>query len=311
MMSLMTILMMIAGVTEAGIADSMSRQTTVGFRLQVNLIIIKVEVNGVQKDFILDTGASCTTIRTSFIEELGITEVEKMKARGVGGEVDAAVVRIDSISVGDITLHDFTCGVVNMQDMSCVIGGDIAGVLGFDFLSQFMLTIDYRKKQLVLNKYPEEPMEAIVINGDRFESTKYRISITRVDSSWQFNTATPLPEIPVIIQKENSSGAVRVQVQALHGMTLDDVLKLIEPSLKARIEGYTEISSSRQKGRSGEYYIYEYTGKKDGKDLHFKHAVFKEEEFLCNLYCSADPDEYEKLIGDFERMIDSFAFLKK
>ncbi len=308
MLNLMTILTVLAKTPSIEVSDDMQK-TTVNFRLQVNLIIIEVKVNGVQKDFILDTGASRTTVASALIQELGITEVEKVKARGVGGEVDASIVRINSMAVGDITLHDFTCGVVNMQDMGCVVGGDVAGVLGFDFLSHFIVTIDYRNKQLHLVKYPEEESQLFIIDGNRFESPKYKFEISRADDSWNFKTTTPLPDIPVIIEKENS--AVRLQVQELHGMALDDILPMIESSLPVRIQEYALISSSRVKSSKHEYQVYEYTGKKDGKDLQIKHIVFKSEEFLYNIICTADPTEFPKLAKDFNRMVDSFAFLKK
>ncbi len=290
-------------------AQEYDATTKVDFTYQANLIMVKAQINGVPKDFIFDTGASRTTISNELVKELGIKEVEKIKARGVGGEVDASIVRIDSIKVGNIMLRDFSCGVTDLARICTLIGGSISGVLGYDFLSQFKITIDYKAKQLTFDKYKIEPLASFVITGDTFSSPKFKISLIRPNQSWKFNTETPLPMIAVILKKNNTSATIRVQAQEMQGPKLDDLMPLVESAISAKITDYKKISSKKMTRKTGEYYELEFTGKEDNVKMQFKQVVYKSAEYLYNITYSAKISEYQQSVKDFDSIIKSISFL--
>ncbi len=289
-------------------AQEYDATTTVDFTYQANLIMVKAQINGVPKDLIFDTGASRTTISSDLVKELGIKEVEKIKARGVGGEVDASIVRIDSIKIGNIVLRDLSCGVTDLARICDLIGGSISGVLGYDFLSQLKITIDYKAKQLTFDKYKTESLAPFVITGDTFSSPKFKIKLVRPNQSWQFNTETPLPMIVLTIEKVNTSATIKIQAQEMQGPTLDALLPLVESAISAKIEDYKKISSNKLTSKAGEYYALEYSGKKDGTPMQFKQVVYKSAEYLYNITYSANVSEYKQSVKDFDGIIKSVSF---
>ncbi len=130
---------------------------TVSFRLHSNLIIIDVLINGASRPFVLDTGASATVIDQRTAEELQLPDADKMEeahAVGCGPERTAVrFVRVDSLSVGGIHLSGLECGALSLGAICDKIGSEIAGVLGYDFLSRFKTTIDYREKRLTFESH--------------------------------------------------------------------------------------------------------------------------------------------------------------
>jgi len=287
-----------------------AKTAIVDFHFRANLIVLKIVINGVPENFILDTGASRTTINRETTKGLGLKEAERTKARGVGGEVEASMVRVDSFAVGDIVLRDFTCGVVDMDELKKVIGGEIAGVLGFDFLSKFKITIDYKEKRLTFEQYEQEALEVFTIKGDRFISPKFKIELSRPDGSWEFITETPLPQIPVILEKKGVTGTVRIQVQEFHGLQLDQVIPFMESSISAQVKNFEKISSAKTKFGDKDCYVIEYKGRKDDADKRFKHLFFKVKENLYSVSCYANISEFASLCQDFDNIINSIQVLE-
>ena len=215
------------------------------FELRANLITVEVDINGVPRKFILDTGASNTTIARQAAHELALKDVEKGTARGAGGEIEISLVRVDSFTVKDYPLHDFTCGVADLCAVSSILGNDISGVLGYDFLSKFEITINYQQKHLILKPVEQEALKKYIIEDNRFTSPMFMFELHRPDDAWDFVTETPLPHAITFMKKAGTSGTITVQVRELHGLTLEQVIPIIESSIPAQIGNYTSVSETR------------------------------------------------------------------
>ncbi|HOJ10072.1 MAG TPA: retropepsin-like aspartic protease [Clostridiales bacterium] len=92
-------------------------------------------------DVIIDTGASHTVILPDFLtdNDLGFDNSDELVVMsGIGGaEASAIRKRIDSISIGNISMKDIIIdfGVVDPKDR-------INGLIGLDFLKTAKITID-------------------------------------------------------------------------------------------------------------------------------------------------------------------------
>ena len=132
--------------------------STVDFRLSLNLIIIDATINGMIAPMILDTGAAATIIDREAVQKLGLKEArETIVGRGAGGDVEMASVEIESLSVGSVTHRGFTSMTMDMSEICGKLDDEVGGVIGFDFLSQLKLTIDYPARQLVFEETREDP----------------------------------------------------------------------------------------------------------------------------------------------------------
>lgn len=129
---------------------------TVRFELDKNLMVIDVVINGVSMPFVLDTGASTTVVTEGTVERLALQAGESQTASAcgaAGGPLSYSPVNIDSLAVGELRVENLSCGAMNLEAVTKLLDGEIGGVLGYDFLSNFKITIDYRARQLTFAKY--------------------------------------------------------------------------------------------------------------------------------------------------------------
>lgn len=290
--------------------EEQPKQTVVDFQLQANIIVLKLLVNGIPKNFALDTGASRSVIAKQDASELGLKEVMKEKGRGAGGEIEVSLARLNSLTLGNAVFRDFPCVVADLEEINKAVGGGISGILGFDFLSKFKVTIDYRERKLTFELYEHKELESFVIKGDLFISPRFKLELKRPDPSWEFIKETPLPQIPVILQKKGSTGKVIIQVQEVHGLSLDQLVPSLEASVAIQIKNFKKISSTKMKHESWDYYLMEYFGEKDGGDKQFKHFFIKIKEKLYSINFHADPSEFPSISQEFDKIFKSIRFTK-
>jgi len=118
-----------------------------------NQFLVDVWVNeDTQLRLLIDTGASLTVITPEALEALGIELGEtarRVRVNTAGGPVEAPVLRIDSLAVGDYKVSSLDAGVIELPDMP-----DVDGLLGMNFLRHFQFFIDQHEHQLRLSPKP-------------------------------------------------------------------------------------------------------------------------------------------------------------
>ena len=100
--------------------------------------------------FVLDTGAGSTVVTPDFAEKLGldIQVIEQGIARGLGGDMQLRLARIDNLSVGNSEITNEQVAVIDMGKVSPKGKLIEEGIIGFNFLRNFETVIDYTEKQL-------------------------------------------------------------------------------------------------------------------------------------------------------------------
>ena len=108
------------------------------------LILLPVQVNGSGPfEFILDTGAGTSLLSSDLAKQLEMKIVGSKEGQSAGGKVAVSLAKTDSLAVGEAELHDVDVGIVDLAHIGKTIGAKIDGDLGYNFLKQFRLTIDY------------------------------------------------------------------------------------------------------------------------------------------------------------------------
>lgn len=111
---------------------------------------------GPEEDFLFDTGASVTVLDSAFAATHGIATEGRMQAAGAGASGGASFAKLASLTVrapdGDgVELHDLRVAVLSVNPMFApYFWREMAGVIGYDFISRFVVTIDYDRGVLVL-----------------------------------------------------------------------------------------------------------------------------------------------------------------
>lgn len=287
-----------------------SQQVTTGFDLRANLIVLDTLVNGSSRRFVLDTGAGGSIIASETAAELGLDEAEKSVGRGAGGDVTLSAVRVDSLAVNGAELENLTCMTMDLADINARIGGGIDGILGYDFLSQFKVTIDYEARKLTLDPYlSRRPSEkGFRIEGDRYTSLASHLSLLRPDVTWSFTTDTPLPRIDVILEKNDSSARVTLQHQNVEGLSLEQLLPSLEPSLRVQVEDFEILDSAASMLGGLHAHRIEYRGREDGLSRRYRFVVTVLDGKVISFTCRADETEFATLAGAFDRIIESVTF---
>lgn len=127
-------------------------------------IPVTVDIEGVQHPFILDTGASEVSVRTSVFAALtadGRPTLTGFPITTVTGDSGAEVTRAKMLTVGGESVADAAVMTIPGDDLLDGISREldssgktqIDGLLGGSFLRNFLVTIDYPRGQLHLQRY--------------------------------------------------------------------------------------------------------------------------------------------------------------
>jgi predicted aspartyl protease len=116
------------------------------------LILLPVFVNGDGPfQFILDTGAGTSLLSSDLAKQLGVKVIDSKEGQSAGGKVSVLLARVDSLAVGETSLENLDVGIVDLQHIGKAVGAQIDGDIGYNFLKDFRLTIDYRRSEIQLD----------------------------------------------------------------------------------------------------------------------------------------------------------------
>ena len=116
------------------------------------LILIDVHLNGRGPfQFAIDTGTSTTAITPQLASELGISSSPIGAGTTAGAQVDVRAGNIESFQLGGAKIENMTVVVADFFEMlSAAIGAKLDGIVGYNFLRNYKVAIDYPGETLTL-----------------------------------------------------------------------------------------------------------------------------------------------------------------
>lgn len=138
-----------------GASEPSSDPSLISFRLAAPakpLIMVPAFVNGQGPyAFAVDTGASTTVISPALARTHGIEPGPPTPVSGAGGVLIATVARVGLLRVGAATLENVGVAVTDsIAQIGAAVGTSVDGILGYNFLRRFRVTIDYPDRMLRL-----------------------------------------------------------------------------------------------------------------------------------------------------------------
>ena len=129
--------------TRLGAADDIS------FRLaRKQFVIVPVLVNGQGPyEFLLDTGSTTSVVDRKLTKELGLKPLQETVIRTASGTERVPIARVHQIDVGSQSTQTVLVLCSKMDGVRS-LDKNIRGILGFNFLSRFRYTLNYKKKTL-------------------------------------------------------------------------------------------------------------------------------------------------------------------
>ena len=186
------------------------KRDKIKFDLVNNLIVIPVELNGVQLSFLLDTGVNTTLLlNLDQVDSLELANAEKIQLRGLGGEelIDAYRSRNNYIKIGETVNENLEIFVIYDEkiNFSPRLGVPVNGIIGSDFFQDLVVEINYSRRFIRvhdpshfkkgLNAYSEVPLiffqnkpyvEANVEVGEVSAKGKFLLDNGLSDAAWIF-----------------------------------------------------------------------------------------------------------------------------
>ena len=122
------------------------------FTMESSHIVFKVRLNGREPiGFLLDTGADENVINTPRLEEFGLKTYGKTVATGGGGSAEYDYAAGATFTLPGVELRNQHVAVLDQTGLERALGVPLGGILGYDFISRFVVEIDYPKKLLTLH----------------------------------------------------------------------------------------------------------------------------------------------------------------
>ena len=116
------------------------------FHPAAGVIRAKVEINGVEGDFLVDTGASLVTVTRDFGRRLSLSGGERsLLVKSAAGIHTAHAAVADSVRLGGVEARR-----VEVAVMDEMLDDELDGVLGLSFLSRFKTEIDWDAARLTI-----------------------------------------------------------------------------------------------------------------------------------------------------------------
>lgn len=148
-----------------------------GIPIELNTvhIFLQARVNGSGPFwFVLDTGASVTALNTATATDIGLDLKGKIEGRGAGeGSVEVNLVRDVSFELPGVEVTGQTVATVPLSRIEELMGRAIDGILGYDFISRFVVRIDY--ENLTLDLYDKSSYqyegEGVIVPMELEENT--------------------------------------------------------------------------------------------------------------------------------------------
>ncbi|WP_163396646.1 PDZ domain-containing protein [Flavobacterium limi] len=197
------------------------KKVVIPFKLINNLVFIPIKVNGIELNFLLDSGVDETLLFSmEDKKEVSFKNIQKIKLRGLGSEEEIEGLKSTNNILETRGLKSINHLVYIILDqgfnLSSHIGIPVNGIIGYKFFKNNIVEINYQKKRIFVHQNNEivkknldkkfkvlpitiersKPyvMAAAVVEGENIPA-KLLVDIGNSDSFWVFeNNKIKLPK---------------------------------------------------------------------------------------------------------------------
>lgn len=228
-------------------ASPRKRWIKIPFELHANLIVVPIQINASDTlRFILDTGVSITLVTDPDVaKELNLAYARQVKIAGAGegGDLTASVALGNTIRLGAVKADGQTILALSedVLSLSDYIGVPIHGIFGYDIFKRFVVTIDFRYKEITLmlperHKYTRREGTRIPISIE--ETKPYLEAMAILDDN---------QEVPIKVIIDTGAGhALSLDINSNESIRLPD--KVVRAQLGRGLSGVINGNLGRLEG---------------------------------------------------------------
>ncbi len=121
-------------------------------------LLVKVEIDGIQGDMIIDTGASVTVVdQKIFAHIIDAAKDVKMQSGSVSGQInDVQLIKAKELKIGGRKIRNIQLAALDLDYVNEMyhnhLQRKIIGLLGCDFCVKYKAVINYRTRELSISK---------------------------------------------------------------------------------------------------------------------------------------------------------------
>jgi predicted aspartyl protease len=128
--------------------DFANKGLSIPLEIDNKIILMRVRVNNSKPlKFIFDTGASISMISSQRAAELGLKPYRQASGDATGGRITTSLIKAVSLSVPGARVSN---QVIASMAFPTPPGFEFDGIIGYHFIKQFVIEIDYQKKVMKL-----------------------------------------------------------------------------------------------------------------------------------------------------------------
>jgi len=203
------------------IMEKHKKKVVIPFKLINNLVFIPIKVNGIELNFLLDSGVDETILFSmEDKKEVSFKNIEKIKLRGLGSEEEIEGLKSTNniLETHGLKSENHLVYIILDQgfNLSSHIGIPVNGIIGYKFFKNNIVEVNYQKKRIFVHQNNEKirialnkKFKAIPITIERSKPylmasaivknvnipAKLLVDIGNSDSFWVFeNDKIKLPE---------------------------------------------------------------------------------------------------------------------
>jgi hypothetical protein len=113
-------------------------------------LIIRVQLNGVATEAVLDSGI--TVLDVDFAAKLGLRRHAEFHGVGLTGRADGGLADGILIRVGDLSLRTQATSLFDMASLSAAAGRPLVAIIGRDLFGAAVVEIDFANRRIALRK---------------------------------------------------------------------------------------------------------------------------------------------------------------
>jgi len=122
---------------------------TCPFKLNKKIIVVKAKLNGIERNFLLDTGAPDLILNKRYIEQNKITNTD-ITLKGITGNNNIAFTHLKHFKWETLSIKNKKTTIIDFSHLEKALNIVIHGIIGYKVFRDFTLFVDYKKKQLNL-----------------------------------------------------------------------------------------------------------------------------------------------------------------
>ena len=134
----------------AGSVAHLSKELVVPFDYAQHEIVVKGRLNSTSEEleFLVDTGASDTLIDRRVAAEHFLPKDGAFNIAAMSGVVTAESSLVKRLELGKLIVNDVSVRILDLSGQSKHLGRQVAGIIGMNVISRYLVTLDYSKPSI-------------------------------------------------------------------------------------------------------------------------------------------------------------------